>query len=74
MRSSENQELPERRPLRAFFLFENGVSGIVLLLIAVLPALEIIARRPFGGIKGVTDMTQHLVLWLTCLGGAITSR
>jgi C4-dicarboxylate transporter DctM subunit len=54
---------------------ENGVSAIVLLLIAVLPALEIVARRAFRtGIQGVSDMTQHLVLWLTCLGGAITSR
>jgi C4-dicarboxylate transporter DctM subunit len=75
MTPSESQELPKRRILPAVFRVENGVSAIVLLLIAVLPALEIVARRAFRtGIQGVSDMTQHLVLWLTCLGGAITSR
>jgi C4-dicarboxylate transporter DctM subunit len=74
MSSEDTRQLSTSRTLRGILRFENGVSGIVLLLIALLPAIEIIARRAFGGIAGVTDMTQHLVLWLTCLGGAITSR
>ncbi|UCG00211.1 MAG: TRAP transporter large permease subunit [Spirochaetaceae bacterium] len=61
--------------MRRIFHFENGVSSIVLLLIAVLPAMEIVARLFFKtGIHSSADLTHHLVLWLTCLGGAITSR
>jgi tripartite ATP-independent transporter DctM subunit len=54
---------------------ENGASGAVLLGIAVLPTVEIFARWIFRtGLTGSSDLTHHLVLWLTCLGGAITSR
>jgi len=75
MASADTQELPKSKILRGIFRFENGVSGIILLLIAVLPALEIVARLVFKtGIHSSGDLTQHLVLWLTCLGGAITSR
>jgi len=75
MPSEEEQHLPENRTMRGLFRFENGVAGIILLLIAVLPALEIITRLFFKtGIHSSADLTHHLVLWLTCLGGAITSR
>jgi len=75
MSSEDTQELPKSKALRGIFHFENSVSGIVLLLIAVLPAMEIIARLVFKtGVHSSADMTHHLVLWLTCLGGAITSR
>ena len=61
--------------MRGLFRIENGVAGIILLLIAVLPTMEIIARLFFKtGIHSSADLTHHLVLWLTCLGGAITSR
>jgi tripartite ATP-independent transporter DctM subunit len=54
---------------------ENGASGIVLLGIAVLPTVEIFARWLFRtGLTSSSDLTHHLVLWLTCLGGAMTSR
>ena len=54
---------------------ENGASGAVLLAIAVLPTLEIFARWLFRtGLPSSSDLTHHLVLWLTCLGGAMTSR
>jgi len=54
---------------------ENGVSGAVLLAIAVLPTVEIFARWLFRtGLSSSSDLTHHLVLWLTCLGGAMTSR
>ncbi|MBN2551721.1 MAG: TRAP transporter large permease subunit [Spirochaetales bacterium] len=65
----------DRRAIRGALRFENGLSGLVLLLIALLPAMEIIARLFFKtGIHSSADLTHHLVLWLTCLGGAITSR
>jgi len=54
---------------------ENGASGAVLLGIAVLPTVEIFARWFFRtGLPSSSDLTHHLVLWLTCLGGALTSR
>jgi len=54
---------------------ENGASGAVLLGIAILPTIEIFARWIFRtGLASSSDLTHHLVLWLTCLGGAITSR
>jgi tripartite ATP-independent transporter DctM subunit len=54
---------------------ENGASSAALLAIAVLPAIEIFAFRIFRtGLESSSDLTYHLVLWLTCLGGAITSR
>jgi tripartite ATP-independent transporter DctM subunit len=54
---------------------ENGASSVVLLAIAVLPTLEIFARWFFRtGLPSSADLTHHLVLWLTCLGGAMTSR
>ena len=75
MTSADDRPLPHTRTLRGVFHFENGVSTVVLLMIAVLPSLEIIARLVFKtGIHSSADMTHHLVLWLTCLGGAITSR
>jgi C4-dicarboxylate transporter DctM subunit len=75
MSSADTQELPKSKALRGLFHFENSLSGIILLLIAVLPTMEIIARLVFKtGVHSSADMTHHLVLWLTCLGGAITSR
>ena len=75
MSSANDQVLPDNRILRGIFRFENGLNSIVLLLIAVLPTMEIVARIAFKtGIHSSADMTHHLVLWLTCLGGAITSR
>jgi C4-dicarboxylate transporter DctM subunit len=54
---------------------ENTASGVILVLIAVMPTMDILARWIFKtGILASSEMTQHLVLWLTCLGGAITSR
>jgi len=54
---------------------ENGASGAVLLGIALLPTVEIFARWIFRtGLPSSSDLTHHLVLWLTCLGGAMTSR
>ena len=74
--SGEQPEYPTRgKALHGLFLFENGVSSVILLAIAVLPTLEILARVFFKtGIHSSADLTNHLVLWLTCLGGAITSR
>ena len=57
------------------FRSENTLASLFLFLIALLPILEIIARRFFQtGIHSSTYYVHHLVLWITFLGGMITSR
>jgi len=63
------------RPAKGIHRFENGFSSVILLMIAVLPTVEIVARGVFRtGLHSSGELLHHLVLWLTCLGGAITSR
>jgi C4-dicarboxylate transporter DctM subunit len=66
----------EAEPRRGWLWhLENGLSGLLLVLVAVVPTVEILIRSIFKtGILGAADLSHHLVLWLTCLGGAITSR
>ena len=55
--------------------FENTVAGLALFLTALLPFLEIFARKIFKtSIPGAGGYLPHLLLWITFLGGAITSR
>ncbi len=67
---------PEAAGLRrGLETFEDALASLVLLAIAVLPTAEIVARLLFQtGVHSSSDLTYHLVLWITCLGGAITSR
>ncbi len=54
---------------------ENYIAYASLILLAVLPVLEVIARKLLKtGIPNSSDYIQHLVLWLTFIGGMITSR
>ncbi len=54
---------------------ENSIACILLLLIALLPIGEIIARKVFQtGIHSSAAYIHHLVLWITFVAGMITSR
>lgn len=54
---------------------ENRLAGIVVLLLALFPTMEVIARRFFKtGIANSTFYTQHLVFLLTFLAAMITAR
>jgi tripartite ATP-independent transporter DctM subunit len=53
---------------------ENAVASISLILIAILPALELVLRLFQTGVRGQAEYVKHLVLWLTFAGGLITSR
>lgn len=56
-------------------ILENRVALLGLILLALFPTLEVIARKFFHtGIANSTAYTQQLVLILAFLGGAITSR
>ncbi len=47
----------------------------MLILIAAIPAIEVVLRRFFRtGLHGATEYVQHGVIWVTFLGGMITSR
>jgi C4-dicarboxylate transporter, DctM subunit len=54
---------------------ENAVAVIVLSCLSLIPVLEIIARTIFKtGVYGSSDYVQHLVLWVTFVGGMFASR
>ncbi|MDD5065594.1 MAG: TRAP transporter large permease subunit [bacterium] len=54
---------------------ENIFSYLILFLLAIIPFTEILTRKIIGtGIYGASDYIQHLVLWVTFIGGVITSR
>ena len=54
---------------------ENFLAYVSLFLLALLPFMEVIARKFFHtGIEGLYDYSHHLVLVVTFLGGMITSR
>ncbi len=54
---------------------ENTVSSFFLFLLAFIPFLAIVLRMIFRtGLSAGDDYTAHLVLWITFMGGMITSR
>ncbi|MFP4564076.1 MAG: TRAP transporter small permease, partial [Spirochaetia bacterium] len=69
----EQSESPPRTGL--FRRTENVLSYVILSLLSVLPVAEVIVRKVFRtGVPAYTDYTIHLVLWITFIGGMITSR
>lgn len=65
--------------INKIFLFlnklENWLAFTFIFLIALIPFMEVIARKFFHtGVAGSTDYTHHLVLTITFIGGMITSR
>ncbi|MGQ9800587.1 MAG: TRAP transporter large permease [Candidatus Saccharicenans sp.] len=65
----------ENKLLNFFFRLEDIVVNFVLLAVAFLLFFEIIARNFFHtGIRNSTLYVQHLILVVTFLAGAITSR
>lgn len=58
-----------------FQKFENIAAFLIIFLLALIPTLEVIARKFFHtGIPGSTVYTHSLVLIITFIGGMITSR
>jgi TRAP-type C4-dicarboxylate transport system permease small subunit len=54
---------------------ENWLSYAAVFLLVLFSVLEIVARTFFQrGFPGSSDYVQHLVIWITFLGGMITSR
>lgn len=53
---------------------ENIFAALSLILIALFPTLEVVARLFRTGIHSSIEYVQHLVVWITFLGGMITSR
>ena len=54
---------------------EDTISYIMLILLAFIPAMEVLARLIFHtGVPGSSEYIHHIVIWVTFLGGMITSR
>jgi len=68
-------EQPPRRARALFMRLENLLASSVLILIAVIPTLEVLARKLLKtGIPSSADFVRHLILWIAFLGGTVTSR
>jgi len=53
---------------------ENALAVLVLACLSLIPIVEIIARTFFKtGLLGSTEYVQHLVLWVTFVGGMFAS-
>ncbi|HOV63817.1 MAG TPA: TRAP transporter large permease subunit, partial [Spirochaetia bacterium] len=54
---------------------ENWAAFAAVFFLVLFSVLEIVARTFFKtGVPGSSDYVQHLVIWITFLGGMITSR
>jgi tripartite ATP-independent transporter DctM subunit len=54
---------------------ENSIVTVILVLLAAIPIVEVILRKVVQtGIPGATNYIFHLVLWVTFVGGLITTR
>ena len=63
------------RVKRGLLGVENSIASLALAFLALLPVAEVIVRLVFHtGIPASNDYLRHLVLWVTFLGGMLTSR
>ncbi len=67
--------MPLKRIVSLWHKAENNLAYLVLILIALVPTIEVIARGVFKtGIPSSARYIQHLILWIAFAGGMITSR
>jgi len=67
--------MPLKRIVSLWHKAENNLAYLILILIALVPTIEVIARSVFKtGIPNSGRYIQHLILWITFAGGMITSR
>lgn len=67
--------MPLKRIVSLWHKAENNLAFVVLILIALVPTIEVIARGVFKtGIPSSARYIQHLILWIAFAGGMITSR
>ncbi len=65
----------KERLLNRIHGLENTTAFVILVLLALFPTLEIVLRNTLKtGIPGSSSYLQHLVIWITFVGGMITSR
>ena len=58
-----------------FGLIENRTSEIVLMLLALLPCVQMIARSIFStDIPGYDGVMRHLTLWTALIAGMICTK
>ena len=67
---------PTRKVLRTVLeRSEDGLAGVVLVAMAVLPVTEVVARRvPWAGFPASATVVQQLTLWIAFLGAALAAR
>jgi C4-dicarboxylate transporter, DctM subunit len=64
-----------RSLLRPLHRLEHGTVGLALLLMALLPLLDMVARwSGTEGVPGARPLVQHLMLWVALLGAGLAAR
>ncbi len=64
-----------RKTARLAWSAENALAVLVIACLSLIPVVEIVARTWFKtGLLGSTEYVQHLVLWITFVGGMFASR
>ncbi len=75
MQKSIGKTMIQKTTRKFLFKLEDSTASFVLFLLALIPFLEILFRVVFKkGLAASDEYTAHLVLWITFLGGIITSR
>ena len=74
--NTEPQSAPvPRRFISGLRSTENIILAVLLILMAILPAVEFTLRRFFHtGIPAATSYIQHLTLWVAMVGAMATTR
>ncbi len=66
--------MPSRRITAWLYRTENALAAASLLLVALFPTVEVVARLFKTGVLGSSQYIEHLVVWVAFVGGMITSR
>ena len=72
---SDSAPHPGTRPTSLVARIEDGAIIVALLLLAIVPTAQVIARVLFdAALTGANDYIKHLVVWVACLSGLIATR
>jgi len=64
-----------KKKIRPLIFTENVIAFILMILLSIIPLVEVIARKIFKtGVSGSSIYIQHIIVWITFIGGVITSR
>ena len=73
--ASGTEAAPRSAWLRWLHSLEDGLLGLVMAALVVLPLTELVSRKlGWKGVRGSTQFIQHFTLLVSVLGGAMAAR